>query len=239
MASLIYVDETGSVGKGASKQPLLILAAVIVHEDQVQPLAASLGSLAFRHLDYRPKGFEFHGVDLWNGKGYWAELDHAQRLAAYEDAISVLQELELEVAYSSIHKARLHARHGGAADANAYLLALQFLLEKIDLNGGGNKIVVADEAKEQELRAINMVADMAKAGGGEVPGRRINTMIDSLHFVSSHASPGVQLADLVAFILQRHWYAYDRHPLAQAAVQRMANVVQARRLTWRETWPSR
>ena len=43
---------------------------------------------------------------------------------------------------------------------NAYRLALQFLLEKIDMLDRQNRIVVADEAKEQQLRAIKMVADM-------------------------------------------------------------------------------
>jgi hypothetical protein len=39
MAYLVYIDETGSVGKGAKKQPLITLAAVLVDEDKVQPLA--------------------------------------------------------------------------------------------------------------------------------------------------------------------------------------------------------
>lgn len=71
-------------------------------------------------------------------------------------------------------KSRLHARHRGAADANAYLLALQFLLEKVDALGPTLKVLVADEAKEQELPAVKMVADMQTwAGGGEVPGRQL------------------------------------------------------------------
>ena len=41
MAYLVYIDETGSVSKGAKKQPLLTLAAVLIDEDQVQPLGAS------------------------------------------------------------------------------------------------------------------------------------------------------------------------------------------------------
>jgi hypothetical protein len=34
---------------------------------------------------------------------------------------------------------------------------------------------------------MKMVADMQEWGGGEVPGRKLETIIDSLHFVSSHA----------------------------------------------------
>jgi len=70
-------------------------------------------------------------------------------------------------------------------------------------------------------------------GGGEVPGAKLKTVIDSMHFVSSHASPGVQLADLVAYALQRKWNAWDTHPDAKAAINRIFGVILAHRYTWR------
>ena len=133
--------------------------------------------------------------------------------------------------------AKLSARYGGGADGNAYLLALQFLLEKIDAGHRGNKILIADEAKEHQLRAIKMVADLQVWGGGEVPGRELKTVIDSMHFVSSHASPGVQLADLVAYALQRKWNGWDSHPDAQTAITEIATTVGNHASTWREAWP--
>jgi Protein of unknown function (DUF3800) len=130
------------------------------------------------------------------------------------------------------------ARHRRAADANAYRLALQFLLEKINVFGSQNRIVIADEAKEQQLRAVKMVADMQQhSSGGEVPGRPLKTVIDSLHFVQSNASPGVQLADLVAYMIQRSRRMSERHPDATAALARLRNVVSSHTLTWREPWP--
>ena len=93
--------------------------------------------------------------------------------------------------------------YSGAAEKNAYRLALQFLLEKVDVLGSERKVLIADEAKEQQLSAIRMVADLQKWVGGEVTGRQLRTVIDSLHFVASNASPGVQLADLVAYAIQR------------------------------------
>ena len=57
---------------------------------------------------------------------------------------------DIDIADVSINKARLHERYGGAVDDNVYRLALQFLLEKVDVYGSDRKVVVADEAKEQE-----------------------------------------------------------------------------------------
>ncbi|MEE1943093.1 DUF3800 domain-containing protein [Streptomyces sp. TRM 70361] len=238
MANLVYIDETGSVGKGANKQKLLTLAAVLVHEDNVQPLADKFRQIARTHLGWVPADFELHGNEIWHGTGHWSSLPHAGLIAVYEDAISVINDLDIGVSHASIHKERLRTRYGGDMSGNAYLLALQFLLEKIDSGYMGNKILIADEQKEHQLRAVKMVAELQDWGWGEVPGAKLRTVIDSMHFVSSHASPGVQLADLVAYALQRQWNQWDRHPAARAAIGRVTDVVSQHTRTWREPWPT-
>jgi hypothetical protein len=237
MAQFVYIDETGSVGKGAAKQPYLTLAAVLIPEDKVRPLSQAMRSVASDHLGWLPSEFEFHGHQIWGGTGYWSEKEPPELIAAFEAAINLLESLDLLVAHSSINKAELHIKYNGAADANAYLLALQFLLEKIDTFGIQNRIVIADEAKEHQLRAIKMVADMQQWGGGEVPGRTLTTIIDSLHYVQSNASYGVQMADLVAYILQRAQRNREHHPNATAALARIRDKITSRTVTWREPWP--
>jgi hypothetical protein len=237
MAQFVYIDETGSVGSGGKKQDHLMLVAVIVDEANVRQLAAHFKRVAFSHLGWIPADFEFHGVELWGGTRHWAGKTPSDLIAAYEDALSILPELEISVAHSSIHKARLHRKYNGSRDQNAYRLALQFLLEKVDRLGPDLKVVVADEAKEQQLAAVKLVANLQEWGGGEVPGRTLTTVIDSLHFVRSDTSPGVQLADLVAFAIQRKRYARDSHPDAQAAIQRICDLINLQTRTWREAWP--
>ena len=75
-------------------------------------------------------------------------------IAAFEASMDALKSLFVDIVHSSINKAELHHNYSAAADANAYLLALQFLLEKIDAFGNQNRIVIADEAKEHQFRAI-------------------------------------------------------------------------------------
>lgn len=239
MAQLVYIDETGSVGKGAARQPLLTLVAVLVDVEKVQPLAEAIRQVAWDHLGWVPAEFELHGTEVWGGGGHWRDKSPEELLAVYEQAIAILSELEIDVSYASIHKQRLRDRYNGGADDNAYLLALQFLLEKIDSNYQDHKILIADEAKEHQLRAVRMVADLQDWGGGQVPGRRLRTVIDSMHFVSSKASPGVQLADIVAFALQRKWNGRDTHPNAVEVLQRICSVIGERTRTWREEWPAR
>lgn len=70
-----------------------------------------------------------------------------------------------------------------------------------------------------------------------VPGRKLTKIIDCLHFVDSRHSPGVQLADLAAFVLGRRRVAVEPNPDAEAAMRRLPEMVWARTCTWREAWP--
>ena len=70
-----------------------------------------------------------------------------------------------------------------------------------------------------------------------MPGRQLKTVIDSLHFVNRASSPGVQLADLVAYVLQRA-RRRESHPNAQEALNRIMAIVVGQTKTWREPWPA-
>lgn len=240
MAQLVYIDETGSNGsRGAKSQPLLTLVAVIVPEDKVMPLAQELMGLARKHLGRRLPGVEFHGYEIWHGEGHWSGREPAVLLSALEDAIGLLDVLDLDVAHASIDKAKLRAKYAGTADGNAYRLALQFLVEKIDaLRPRENRVLIADEAKHEETQAVKMVADLQVLGMGQVPGKQLTTVIDCLHYVDSASSAGVQLADMVAFVLQRDQRPSQGHPDADAAIGRMRDVIWAHTRTWREAWPA-
>lgn len=210
----------------------------MVHEDAVTDLNSGLRDVERRHSTLmRVEPREFHGNELWQGTKNWSSLTAPDRLAAYEDAISLLRDLDLSVAHASIHKAHLETRWGEGAARSAYLLALQFLLEKIDLLWGEKKILVADEAKEHELRAVRMVSDLQQWGRGEVAGIQLTHTIDTIHFVNSRVSPGVQMADLVAYLLQRGQRGTEAHPDAQAGRDRMIGTIWEKTVTWREAWP--
>lgn len=240
MAEFVYLDETGSVGKGANKQSYLTLVAVVVDETQVQPLAERMRSIAFDALRWLPEDFEFHGNEIWNASGYWKNLAPAELLAAYEAVVALLEELQISIVHSSINKPGLHTKYSGTADGNAYLLALQFLLEKLDRWRTGQvlRVLIADEQKQQQVKAIKLVREMQSWGfSGIVPGRQLKSIIDSIHFVDSAHSPGVQFADMVAYLLHRRRIAPPSHPLAAAAQERMLELVTVRTPTWRESWP--
>lgn len=245
MADLVYIDETGSAGKGAKNQPNLILVAVVVDEVRVKTLGERMREIAAAHLGEGRRGFEWHGVEVWNRHGAWSGKNPPELLTAFEEVIGLLEELDVWVGHSTIHKDRLRSKYGDSMSEDAYLLALQYLVEKIDSCHSSEqrlRILIADEAKQHQLKAINMVTDMQEIGSGRVLGRwqksPLTSVIDSMHFVDSARSPGVQLADMVAFILHRAELPTQGHPDADAAVNRMSQAIWGSTRTWRQTWPA-
>jgi len=107
VAEFIYIDETGSVGAAGARQPYLTLAAVLVHEDKVRPLAEAMHEVAFNHLGWVPANFEFHGHELWGRRGVWSDKTPPELLAAFEAAIALLDVLDLSVVHASINRVRL------------------------------------------------------------------------------------------------------------------------------------
>lgn len=233
MVLFVYIDETGTTSLSDEKQPILTVAAVLVREHQVQPLAENLRQLAIERIGHL---VELHGQEIWGGTGPWSQFSPPDLLAVYREALGLLGEHDIWVAYASINKPKLKASYTNPY--NPYLLALQFLCEKIDFSLSELKILIADERKEDELRAIEMVTDLQTLSEGIVPGRKLVSIIDTLHFVRSRISPGVQMADLVAYILQRCRRGAGAHPEAVAALEEFRDMITSATVTFRDTWPA-
>jgi len=236
MAKLVYIDETGLNEKGANKQPLLTLVAVIVDEQTVKPLRDSMKQIVSNYIELVPFEFEYHAYDIWHGRNLWTGQSNTKRLEVFSKLVKLLDEHDIRLSHATINKEKLHKRYGGSADKNIYLLALQFLLEKIN-NLSDNKIIIADESKEHELKAVKMLSDLQDWGSGEVPGEQLKTIIDSLHFVRSFQSPGVQLADIIAYLLQRSRLESQHHPEADKAIEEFSSIIWSHCVTWRQEWP--
>jgi Protein of unknown function (DUF3800) len=238
MARFIYIDETGSDGYLSQLHPILRVVGVIVDESQVQLLGSLMQNLAQQSLGSLPDDFEFHGSDLWGGGSFWMGLSRETRLTLYESVIGILSTTDSWIAHSNINKLKLHQKYNGEVDQGAYRLGLQFLLEKVDLNSGGyRQIVVADELQEQVLLSRRMFKALQSHGWGEVPGRNIKSIIDSLHFIRSEESAGVQMADMVAFVIQRALSGRDQHPNTASSMKRMYGLIESRTKTYRDIWP--
>ena len=128
-----------------------------------------------------------------------------------------------------------------------HLLALRFLAEEMESYLKQQidplrqrTLLIADETHEHEAFAHGLVTRMQAGNPSSDGGTTITRIVDRVHFVRSETSPGVQLADLAAFVLTRR----KRFPTSSLrpsdiAIARLAEIVDSRVVASRDTWPSR
>lgn len=163
---LTYIDETGNTPLSDRGQPLLTLAAAVVDEDQVQPLARSVRSIVTETLGDSYPIPELHGQQIWAGSGPWQGMEPPELLDVFTQVVALIDKHNIRIAHATINKVKLDQQY--AAPDSPYLLALQFLCEKLDSNIPGLKILIADESKEVSIQVL----PAAQAGWREVGGRR-------------------------------------------------------------------
>lgn len=241
---LAYLDESGNTGRKLDDpyQPVHWLVAVLVPEDRAIPLMLALDEVVRGHIPDDPKR-ELHGAELFGGDGIWRGVPPAVRLAVYQDALASLAANDCSIAHASIDKIRLQ---GWAIHASPHLIALHFLMEKIDIFARSQNdpmrqrvLMVADETNEHEAFAIDLLADLQRSGQGVFSGRKITNIVDTVHFVRSNTNRGVQVADLIAYAMCRlgngRWQSTK--PGDQALAQVVRDHVHDLVRTYRQRWP--
>ncbi len=243
-----YVDESGNTGRRLDDpdQPIHWLVALLVPEERVLSLSHAVEALlSVGRTDARLP--ELHGADLFGGKNDWQGVPPAERVRVYQSALALLARHDCVIAHSSIDKTKLSESPSGRT--TPHLLALQFLVEKLDAflrvqtdPLRQRALLVADETHEHEAFAIGMVAAMQARGAGIVPGRIIGQIVDTVHFVRSEVNWGVQLADLAVYALNRATRALHSGAPIRRNDQALVDMCQASVWplvrTYRATWPS-
>lgn len=244
-----YLDESGNTGSRLDdpNQPRHYLVAVMVREDRVSLLSERLDKLSTK-APTNSDLVEYHGQELFSGEGPWEGVEPYVRVREYSKALSVISEVGAQIAYASINKPALAER---GARMSPHLYALQFLTEKIEAWVRSMSdplcqlaLLVADQNHQEEEYAFDLVREMHRSGGpvGASWGLAKTTghVVDSVYFTPSERSRGIQLADLVAFVLNRRDRDQESASSGKSvqAVKRMKeNYISPHVVTWRERWP--
>lgn len=234
MARFAYVDETGTTDLDDDAQPVFRLLAIVVPEHQDRPLAAGLRKITSDYLGEQQDA-ELHGYEMFHGTGQWASVAVEDRIEAYRRALSLIVVHDVDIAHTAIDKRLLRQKY--SQPLNPYLLALQFLCEKLnDLRLPEVKVLVADEKKEEMFEAVSMVSDLARLNHGVLQALPTNRIFEHLVYLDSRQCPGIQLADLAAYMRQRPRGEGDAR--VQAIVAEFQQLVSNAVRTYRFPWPA-
>lgn len=239
---LTYLDESGNTGRRLDDpaQPYHVIVGISVREDVVSALATHIDELMERCLgtNVRTKGTELHASQLRSGNGPWRAVAPDVRIEVYRAALQPLAWDGVLVSHASIDKLAFGDRQLASGSRSPHLWALQFLIEKLNAffsSLGERTLLVADETNEHQQFALDLLVDLQT--GRPRPGLYLGQMtqiVDTVHFVRSETNRGVQLADLVAYLLGRGL----RTSWGSEVEKRLwLECVASNRCTWRSTWP--
>jgi Protein of unknown function (DUF3800) len=224
------MDEAGNTGRKLDdpQQPIHEIVALLIAEECVSGLHADLRSIARQwfHRDYFRHDFEFHGADIFHGKGWFDSLAPAERVVLYDELLQAVGRNRGRVVVRGVVKPNLAARYPNPY--HPHDIALMFTLEEIERFARAEAsrtqqecrfLVVADENKESEDSALRDLASYQQFGTswGWNP-ISIDHIVDTIHFVRSETNWAIQLADCLAFLENRRTkIAYDVVPMNESA----------------------
>jgi Protein of unknown function (DUF3800) len=199
------MDESGNTGTRLDDpdQPIHYLAAVGVEECHLNPLEMAFKKILSAHLPVatKEKYFELKGQTLRKGAGFFKPLKPIQRIELATQLLNLLPLYQVKIFYGGIDKRR------DAFQEHPHEMAFMLLVSGVEAwlrrqNPPVLGLLIADEQEEMEQILIDSIH--WSKGLDRVEGEQFSTQIvDSIHFVRSSNNALIQLADLVAFIVNR------------------------------------
>jgi hypothetical protein len=232
---ILYVDESGDPGIGKGSQ-FLNLTGCAVFEGQWWRIDSNLKDLISRYFaaPLNPPS-EIHAVDLFHRQNECRQLTAATRQALLSDYQGLITSfLPVEIKFFSIicDKNYWFRANPGKKGNDLYIALFEDLSSRFDLflrrqyvSGQPNKgIVIVDHSKAALSQALLAFHKHQRKAGNRWAGN-IHNIIETVFFLSSHESPGLQFADYASYAMWRFINSnddslirniapfYDREPL--------------------------
>jgi hypothetical protein len=214
---LCYIDESGDPGPGGSAY--LLLGAAALFEGKWRSLDHDLDELIrkyFPNTSLRPT--EIHLASLRSGKKEYRSLTRQQRSELLSDYIDILtQLLPTEIRLFSViaEKAWWFSKNPGKTGDDLYMELFEDLSSRFDLflrrryaeNAPSKGMIIADPHKQALTSAIKKNHRAFQRRGTRWG--QLHNLIETVFFLPSHESPGLQLADLCSYAVWRLVAAND------------------------------
>ncbi|MDZ7701795.1 MAG: DUF3800 domain-containing protein [Halobacteriales archaeon] len=208
-ARFLYLDESGDDGEppphGNSPTQHIVYAGIIVTPGQNLELKEGAEYLLSRHFD--SKGYErpeeLHYGDIINDRGNYKQLDGIEKKELSDDVFDLINQVEPVLMGTVMDKKNQLEKYDNPSHPKAY--AFRWTVERFHyyLEEDSTAGMVIADAEEGKIDLIlkNLLYE-AKYDGISIikdKGSRIPRIMDSVALTPSEMSPGVQIADFVAY----------------------------------------
>lgn len=202
---LLYADESGT--PGGPDQEHFVLAGISVFERKAHWLSLELDKIAARFCPEEPSSIELHGAPMLAGKGKWRRFEKEDRLTAIKDALNLIDGNHYRIFASVVKKCVISPQDPVYYTFQQLVTRFDHFLarEHVYFNNTQRGLILFDKSsKEAPIQAL---ATTFKNDGHEWG--RLRNMAEVPAFIDSSATRLIQLADLVAYALFRHFEKQD------------------------------
>ncbi|HEY2910629.1 MAG TPA: DUF3800 domain-containing protein [Gemmataceae bacterium] len=222
---LLYVDESGDPGDPSTNgSQFLVLGAASLFEGKWIHLERELRSLIAKFFPNPPKPSEIHLTELRSGKRAYRRLTKRQR----EEMVGELCRMALDLLPTELtmftiiaDKRFWYSQNPGKTFEDLYSAMFEDLSSRFDLylrrryaEGAPCKgLIVADEHNQSLSAALRANQRHFQREGTRWAS--LYNLIETVFFLDSNDSPGLQLADLASFAVWRLVTANDSSIIGQ------------------------
>lgn len=203
---LLYADESGSVHD--AKQQFFVLAGFCVFERQGFWIANELDKIAARFNPADPAAVELHGNPMHSGKGIFRHFPKADREQALEGALQVFLDSHRSnrLFASVIDKAKVSPADPVEFAFEQLASRFDHYLTRLHKVGDTQRGVILFDKSTYETTIQSLATDFRTIGHSWGILRNFSEVP---LFMDSKASRLIQLADLIAYAIFRHYERGD------------------------------
>ncbi|WP_076143259.1 DUF3800 domain-containing protein [Natrinema saccharevitans] len=231
---LLYLDESGDSGwlpdhGGNSTEPYLIYGGVVLSPAQNHLLKQELHDIINKYFSSpmdRPE--EIHYADICHHNGPYSQLSNEESSDLRDDLFELILDIEPMLMGMVIDKYELKEEYGAYANPPKRL-AFRAIADRFhkQLQSDDAVGMITMDASERSIDArLRELIYQAQDSGIKLDGASskydstLPRIMDTVTVTPSEMSPGIQLADIVAYQI-RHQYRYDNDSHGFQAIEHL------------------
>ncbi len=225
---LNYLDETFQ--KVGTPDEYFAYGALTLTAEGIKNLSSALQSVIDDFSSKVPPAAELHGYQVFHSKDDWAELYPRESIQVFASVFEAISTHAEAVIIRGINGKRLRERQRVAQYPKNHTPEHQALIHILQcINQGAeneqkNTLIIADMIGDRDANRQHLRDFQQRGTPGSYLNSTLDRIVDTIHFVPSHQSRGIQAIDMVLYIYNRRRRLNPKtHPRERKALEMLWN----------------
>ncbi|HHN78365.1 MAG TPA: DUF3800 domain-containing protein [Phycisphaerales bacterium] len=201
---LAYFDES----KSNAHNLMFYIGGLLVPDEKIAKVESTLRQIQYNFFDTEnlTKASEFHGIELFQGKGASKGRPLADRVKVFDDIVTCLINHSIPIRIIQFNVPAHKDKY--IYPQPEYRLGLMLLLERFcDYLDDVDDLAMVFGDLEQDEFADSILDFSQFKASGKTPmyfGRPLGRLVDTIYFTHSHHSRFLQVADIIIYMANRY-----------------------------------